>query len=302
MWQVGETPAEQVDKALALVVGAGRPEGQARAGARDLRDYLDSLPAGRHAVWWARAGPSPAAATVVIHSPGRTATVLHSSAAGGAVPVEALAALMRAVADHALAAGAVLVQVLLAPPADEDIRAFTQAGFVRLAELIYMRLSLRGRSVAPPAATAQLEYASYGPGTHADFAAGIVASYVESLDCPGLGGLRDVEDVLAGHKACGVFRPELWTVARQCGQLAGVILLNEHLVQPALEVVYMGVARAFRGQGVGRALLWHAMYLAQKERFPALSLAVDAENRFARRLYADVGFVETARRLAYVRK
>src|SRR3712207_8951894 len=31
-----------------------------------------------------------------------------------------------------------------------------------------------------------------------------------SLDCPALNGVRDMEDVLAGHKASGEFDPALW--------------------------------------------------------------------------------------------
>jgi GNAT superfamily N-acetyltransferase len=302
MWRVELTPAQYVDAALTRIVTGGEPEISARLALRELRAYLASAAAGRWMLWWARNGapdsPTATAAAVVIHSPGRTALVLHSSTARGAVSVDALAAVLSAAAQDALAQGAIMVQVLLEPSAQEDVQAFVQAGFIRQAELIYLRLSLRGRTPAPDG----VEFLAYAPATHAAFARAIAASYAGSLDCPAMEGLRDVEDAIAAHKVAGVFRPDLWTLATIDGEPAGILLLNENLPAAALEVVYMGVAAKFRGRHLGRALLARAAAMARREQFSALCLAVDAANRYAFTLYLQEGFVETFRKLAYMRK
>ncbi len=253
MWQVERTPAEHVNSALALLVTGGRADMDSAIGLREIRSYLASLAAKSSTVWWARQGKNAVASVVVIHTPGKAAIMLHSTTAAGIIPVDALADVAAAAAQEALAEGATLVQVLLDPQAEDDITAFKQVNFSLLAELIYMHLHLRGRVIPPP--PRDLEFVSYSSATHGDFAAAIAASYVSSLDCPGLEGLRNIEDVITGHKASGVFRPELWTLAKWQGQPAGVILLNENVQAAALEVVYMGVASPFRGKGVGLALL-----------------------------------------------
>ncbi len=299
-WRVEPVPAEQAESALSLIVGAGRDGGEIAAGVAALQGYLDDgVPAG-HALWWARDRSHPLAAALAVRSPGRTAVLLHSTTDTGVVPIEPLADLLAAMAAWMCRRGDTLVQALLPPCSRSDIHAFERAGFWRLAELIYMRQSLRGHPPPPPA-DAAVTFRHYNARTHDAFARTILASYAESLDCPSLEGLRDVEDVLAGHKAAGVFRPDLWTLALVDGRAAGVVLLNQNATQNVAEIVYMGVAKAFRGRGLGRLLLAEAAHLAAGDRFGAISLAVDAANHFARRIYENAGFVEASRRLAYVR-
>ena len=298
-WRVEPVPPEHTEAALALIVGAGRGGTDIAAGVAALRGYLDDdLPAG-HILWWARDRAHPLAAALAVLSPGRTAVVLHSTTDTGGIPPEPLADLLAAMTRWVYRNGATLVQALLPPSSHSDIHVFEQAGFRLLAELIYMRQSLRGHHPAPIASS--VTFGHYNARTHEPFARTIVASYADSLDCPSLEGLRNIEDVLAGHKAAGVFRPDLWTLARVDGQPAGVVLLNQNATQNVAEIVYMGVAKAFRGRGLGRALLAKAAQLAANDRFGAISLAVDASNHFARKLYEGAGFVETSRRLAYVR-
>ena len=50
---------------------------------------------------------------------------------------------------------------------------------------------------------------TYQPENHALFAAAIQESYRDTLDCPALSGLRDIEDVIAGHQSVGTFDPAL---------------------------------------------------------------------------------------------
>jgi len=300
-WRVEPTPADQVEPALALIVGAGRSGPDVSAGVAALRGYLaDDMPPG-HMLWWAHENARPVAAALAVQSPGRTAVLLYSTTDTGLISVDPLADLLDATAQRFLSSGSMLVQALLSPASVSDIRAFEQAGFFLLAELIYMRQCLRGRHVEHPDVADRLTYRHYAPETHDLFARTILASYADSLDCPALEGLRDIEDILAGHKAAGVFRPDLWTVALLDGEAAGVLLMNQNATQNVAEIIYMGVAKPYRGQHIGRALLAKAAEAAGADRFGAISLAVDAGNRYAHALYVNEGFVEASRRLAYVR-
>jgi len=286
------------------VVGAGNAGANINAGVASLRGYLaDEMP-GRHRLWWAAAPAGPLAAVLAVYSPGNTAVLLFSTTATGRIAPSALADLLGGLAAAILDEGQTLVQALLDTHAAEDAAAFERAGFFRLAELIFMRNNLRGglrrreHAEAPPAG---MELLSYSDATDALFRRGIEASYAGSLDCPALEGLRHIEDVLAGHKAAGIFRADLWTVAAIDGEPAGVLLMNQNAMHNTAEVVYMGVSQPFRGRGLGRLLLRRAAAMAAEDRFAALTLAVDAQNHYAHRLYLDEGFAETMRKWAYVR-
>lgn len=301
MWEIERTPQEDQAEALMWVVGAGQIGPEVEAGARTLSTYMAEEAHGRCALWWIRQGDDPLAAALVVVSPGRTAMILHSSADGGEVAVEPLGRLLGTLADETLSDRVVLLQALLSPPAHDDVQAFTAAGFTLLARLVYMRQSLRGRYLQMPAEAPKIECRHYNARRHADFASVILASYQDSLDCPRLEGLRSIEDVLSGHKASGIFRADLWTIAYCQGRPAGVVLMNENVTQNAAEIVYMGVAKPFRGKRIGGSLLVKAAQLAGSNRFGALCLAVDFRNYYAQRLYLRAGFVTAFERLAYVR-
>jgi GNAT superfamily N-acetyltransferase len=123
---------------------------------------------------------------------------------------------------------------------------------------------------------------------------------VESLDCPELTGLRPIAEVLAGHRATGLFDSSLWWVARRGEEPVGVMLLNRIPDVEALEVVYMGVAQAARGTGVADGLLDQAVAAAKQAGASTLALAVDQRNTPARRLYTRWGFTETGARDAWI--
>lgn len=296
MWTVEQVAADRQRPALSLIAGPGArrhgPDGLDALG-EYLRDQGDSR------LWWAIDGVAPLAAAASLHAPGRTATLLFGPAKPNERQRPALAAVLDAAAAHALTRGAVLVQGLAPVEAAGARAAFASAGFDELAELIYMRLLVRGRSVtAPPA---EVAFESYHPASDKLFRGAIEASYVDSLDCPGLEGLRNIDDVLAGHMSSGLFRPGLWQVLLLDGVPAGVILLNEAEPAQSLEVVYMGVGGDYRGRGLGRVLIQRAIALAQQHGFRSITLAVDAGNPYAHRLYEGAGFAETNRRIVLIR-
>ena len=89
---------------------------------------------------------------------------------------------------------------------------------------------------------------TYRPETHDFFRTAIEASYEGTLDCPALAGMREMEDVIEGHKGVGVFDPALWSVLLLDSKPAGCLLLAEIPSRRALETVYLGLAPEAQGQ------------------------------------------------------
>jgi ribosomal protein S18 acetylase RimI-like enzyme len=192
-----------------------------------------------------------------------------------------------------------LVQTLLPTGDSAVVAAFQASGFLLLGELIYLQ---RRVSVDVPIDwPAGLELRRYSPQTHALFAQTIRQTYEKSQDCPALNGMRDIEDVLAGHKATGDFDPEFWFVLAREGQGLGVLLLNPLHNQNAMELVYLGLTPEARGQGHGDALLRQALHCVRRAGRSDLTLAVDAGNAPALRLYHRQGLRQIGARIALVR-
>jgi len=192
---------------------------------------------------------------------------------------------------------ALLIQVLTESAGGGPLGlAIAQAGFERLAVLAYLR-----RDVQPADGTAplpsDLEWVNYGLLRHRLFAETIVRTYEGSLDCPGLAGLRTIDETLATHKRTGAFSPRWWHVAMREGRPAGVVLLNN--LEGRGEIAYLGVVPEARGRGVGRALVEQALRDTAEMGLPLMGLAVDTSNEPAVRLYAAAGFREIRRRLAW---
>ena len=205
--------------------------------------------------------------------------------------------------------GVRLLQCLLWPPHREDEGMLREAGFDYLTELIYLDRQLipdAGRRPTQTERASRFTWRTYESRTHDTFVETIRATYENSLDCPKLNGVREMQDVLEGHKATGVFDGSDWFVASQPTQAdrpVGVLLLSR--VPRAgngqgMEVVYMGVVPSARRRGVGSALIERALDRGRERKATNLTLAVDADNQPARDLYGQFGFFETARRRAWI--
>ncbi|MFD1739049.1 GNAT family N-acetyltransferase [Bacillus salitolerans] len=85
------------------------------------------------------------------------------------------------------------------------------------------------------------------------------------------------------------FTPEWWFVARdEQGKVAGIALCR--MREDSLFVNQLGVKSAYRGVGLGLALLQHSFYASYHSGQPVVSLGVDAESPTgAYRLYEKVG-------------
>ncbi len=130
----------------------------------------------------------------------------------------------------------------------------------------------------------------------------IVESYEATLDCPGLEGLRNIKDVLAGYRTIGQHDPALWHILRWKQQPAGVLLLAPFPESNQWELVYMGVVPRMRGHELGAEVLQQVAYRASLAGVGHVVLAVDTENHPAIRIYRAAGFVEWARRAAYIKR
>jgi GNAT superfamily N-acetyltransferase len=217
--------------------------------------------------------------------------------------VEAAESALAALYQASRQRGLVVIEVLL-PPADVRLPdVLSRAGFRHITRLIYLQ---RECSAAPQAgphcclSSKDLTWDSYRSDTHRLFCEAVEASYVQSLDCPELGGLRKTDDVLAGHRAAGDFDPGFWWVASRGGVPVGVLLMNCFSSTGLAEIVYMGVAQPARGTGVADALLDQAERLAGGAGVKQLALAVDARNIPARRVYTRWRFTETGAREAWI--
>ena len=255
----------------------------------DLNDIWVAETAGR-IVW----------AILPVVSPGRTMLLFSPTHVPAAMKDTLACPLVERVLEHYRDRAVDLAQVLLDPAEREALRVFADCGFETLAELIYLDREVRraGDDSLPTA----YSWDTHSPATHGEFARTVAATYEGSLDCPRLNGRRDIEDVLAGHKSAGEFDPKLWFLLRDgAAQPAGVLLLNRSTRTDALELVYLGLVPAYRGRGLGDALMRHAQATAAQVGSRRLSLAVDSRNAPALGLYHRHGMTRVCSRMALMR-
>jgi GNAT superfamily N-acetyltransferase len=197
------------------------------------------------------------------------------------------------------ALGVWLGQCLLETGNAEDRTRLARNEFTHLADLVYLEKTLARPRPAPGT---ELETILFDPVANADrFASALERTYAGTLDCPGLTGLRTAAEALESHKLAGQFDPAWWRIFRVADEDAGVLLLNDHPEQNAWEVVYLGVVPEARGRGLGRAMLLSGLADARAAGRGSVLLAVDSRNKYARRIYSELGFVELGTRSAFVR-
>jgi len=91
-------------------------------------------------------------------------------------------------------------------------------------------------------------------------------------------------------------------VAESAGTLVGAVTTRKDVPAGRGRIVNLAVAAPFRGQGLGRALIEHAL---EAFRAAGLSYAVIetmAHNEVGRHLYPACGFIEVARQIHYARR
>ena len=238
-------------------------------------------------------------ACVALQSPGAAALVYASDPQECDLKACATQAVLETLRDAAWGRSIRLLEVLLEANASALERPLEGAGFRYLTQLLYLQ-RYSHQTDLPTRCEASLTWVSYTPQKAPLFCEALEASYVQSLDCPELTGLRTTADVLAGHRASGVFDPSLWWVAKRDNRPVGVLLLSRLPTRSGLEIVYVGVAQPARGTRVANALLSRAVDAMRETGVRCLTLAVDARNTPARRMYRRWGFEQTAGRHAWI--
>jgi mycothiol synthase len=236
-----------------------------------------------------------------VPSPGHTAMLFGPSLSEFPEAAHANEAAITGALEDARAAGIILVQAMMEPADAAGKTVFAAAGLTQLATLTYME---RKPPLHPPEFQLPNDFSlePYSAATHALFAQAILLSYQQTLDCPALSGLRDIDDVIAGHKAVGPFDPQLWSVLLSDGKPVGCLLLGEIPARRALELVYLGLAPEARGRGLARILMQRILAIASRRHFELATLAVDAANTPAVHLYRRCGYTSVAQRVALIRK
>ncbi len=195
-----------------------------------------------------------------------------------------------------------LAQILLEPKEALEQAATIAGGFEKLATLSYLQRPISKRTIPPEPVWPQgVTVEQYRDEIRDDVLTAVLASYEQTLDCPGLYGLRDPDDILAGHRASGKFDPSLWTLLRVDEKPAGVVLLNPFPKQRTIELVYIGLAPIARGKRLGNQLLRHALRLLDPKRTRSMTLAVDEDNTPALSMYKSEGFETELKRIAFIR-
>lgn len=303
--EVVRAPAERVEDAMGALLGAGPA-----AAERFVRQAAGAAISLEHAFCLADPFGRYRMAVLAVPSAGRAAMLLASHARHrDDVPDlgRAVEAACQSAADFAD-----IAQALVEPHRELDVAAFEAGGLRNLATLEYLEAPLRsvaaprlpdGWTIDPVAPALVLDgddAKRLAAETRAGLAAVLESTYRDTLDCPGLAGLRNTSDVIDGHFAMGS-RRRFWLFARERGVARGVCLLNATLDGRAVELVYFGLAPEARGLGLGAALLDAGFHAAAQARCTTVSLAVDVRNAPARRLYESRGFRHMSARIALVR-
>ena len=198
-------------------------------------------------------------------------------------------------------AGVELSQVLLESERDDITPDLKACGFRRLTSLDYLEWSCESPNPPAPESSAAIEFVPVTEIDRGDLEQLVAQTYVDTLDCPELDGLRSMADVLAGYEQTGDHDPALWFVLRHSGQDVGVLFLCEHQSSRQMELIYVGVCPPARGQRLGYQAISTAQKIAADRKTERLVLAVDTRNTPAKAIYETTGFQTWTQRVVYLR-
>jgi mycothiol synthase len=294
---------EQIQPGLRLVLGSGGRAADEET-VVDFVRYSVQRRINLNDLWVAERGGPLVWAILPIVSPGRTMLLIAPGGQPRSDDGPKIAGnLIDSICDHFAGRGVVMTQLLLDPDDAAALQISLERSFQQMAELLYLQADVR-RTIPAPVMPDGYDWLTYSPATHAAFAATIVQSYHESLDCPALNGLRDIDDVIAGHKASGAageFDPSLWFVLREQGQPVAVLLLARTGHNDTAELVYLGLVPAARGRGLADLIMRQALHTLGAHGLASLALAVDGNNAPALRLYHRHGLRRIGSKLAMLR-
>jgi len=301
MYQIRSVKTEEVNDALAVLLApdgfsGGLGSCEVKAKVKAFRDIAlkEKYDLSRHIV--VIHDDKIVFSCLVVPNEGRTAFV-YSSVPNPADPqldkyaVEALRQLCRLT----ISSNNNLLEALLDTEDTVRKKIFLHCDFKKLTDLIYLS-RVSSIPVQQPNINKDVSWLNYDQKNHNLFKNVICQTYHDSLDCPELENLRDMEDVVQSHKAAGAFDPRWWKLMSHNGEPCGVLLLSLLPDSNSMELVYMGLTPAVRGKGLGQLLLHEATECSRQSGVSCLMLAVDCRNHFARKLYEQFDFTEFLRR------
>lgn len=189
--------------------------------------------------------------------------------------------LREAAEERAAARGDAVVRQYV-PDSNEAARAHLQRAGYRVSHR-YVRMRVDLAHVAEPPAGVPVR--AFVPGTD--------DASVHALAEAALGEIpgnlpHSLEGWRAAHVTKEGFDPSLWLLHEDAAGLAAVALC-ERRDDGVGFVDYLAVAARARGQGLGRALLLHALAALRAQGLTAGELFVQADNANATRLYESIG-------------
>jgi mycothiol synthase len=219
------------------------------------------------------------------------------------------AALLGELVQRVRELGAVQIQAVVDGEDSAVTTILERAGFVPLADLQQLWLPLTADSEAASRAGGDPPHgAVWRPADDVpaeEVATLLGQTFVETLDCPALNGLRTSQDILAGFcDGTPLEQHSGWWFLEKEGRLMGCVLTNplaDHGATAssaelrAAELLYLGLVPGARGRGYGRFLLERSIATARQLGCAVVFSAVDCANWPAMRMYAQRGFQERAR-------
>ncbi len=195
--------------------------------------------------------------------------------------------------------GAKLGQAILAPEDAPQAAPLLRHGFQHITNLWYMRHRL-DRLPQVRLRAARLAFESYRRCDPLAFRETLWRTYEGTLDCPEVNGVRTIDEIVVGHQAQGLFNSDRWWLVREYACPVGVVLATELPGGQGWDLAYLGVVPEARRRGIGRDMTVRALREAAKAKQVQLTLAVDARNQPAWKLYRGLGFEPCAQRQVYL--
>jgi ribosomal protein S18 acetylase RimI-like enzyme len=212
-----------------------------------------------------------------------------------------------------------MIQALLTTDVGEDADLLRFAGFRHFSDLLYLvcldrdfptvefgsvefgSVEFSSIEIESGPLSPGVEFLAMGQEHEEQIAKLVEATYIDTRDCPAVNGLRPIEDVLLGYRATGRYDSQGWLVVRHQGEDVGCLITADHPQHNTRELIYMGLVPTARRQGLGTAVVRHALWLTAQAGLQRLVLAVDAANEPALRMYAAAGFQAWDRKSVFIR-
>jgi ribosomal protein S18 acetylase RimI-like enzyme len=246
-----------------------------------------------------RYGAELKGAMVAFPLPGAAGLCWPPQAVAGSLVVQVEDALLAAALRRFGDGGAKFVQALLNGEELPQSGPLRRHGFSHITTLLYLEFIMHSRPPSTP--YENLVFEPYSTCDRTVFHATLMATYVHTLDCHELNGLRTLNDIIEGYRATAGSRVDFWWLVKVDDKPVGVVVTAPSEEAATWELSYLGLVPEARGGGLGTAMANKVVSEILSRGIQRVTLAVDCRNEPARRVYARLGFLETDRREVFLR-